>query len=148
MTSGSHAALPVKIDESALFSFPAVPASLAGARNVIRGVLAAEKRAQMEMDILIAAGEVMQNVIRYGYAGGDEKGVFSVGVLCREADVIVIITDKAPPSDPASWSASDRRPEEGGHGLALVRQIASETCFLMLEDGNLAQLRFEMRQNG
>ena len=137
--------LPYAIDDEALFPFPAVAASLASARNVVRGYLAAHNLAHMEMDLLIAVGEVMQNIIRYGFAGGDEKGRFAIGIAALDRHILVTLKDDATPSDPASWSSAERKPEEGGHGLALVHQIAESAHFMALEKGNQAQLLFAVR---
>ncbi|MGC6412587.1 MAG: ATP-binding protein [Candidatus Puniceispirillaceae bacterium] len=134
--------LPFAIDDEALFPFPAIAGSLASARNVVRGYLTAHHLAHMEMDLLIAVGEVMQNIIRYGFEGGDEKGRFAIGITVIDQHILVTLKDNAPPSDPASWSSAERKPEEGGHGLALVHQIAEKAHFMALEDGNQAQLLF------
>ena len=42
-------------------------------------------------------------------------------------DLECIITDTAPASDPEKWLArgEQRRPDEGGHGLNIINEIAS-----------------------
>ena len=124
------------------FSFTAVPESLSAARNCVRGVLISCQRPDKEMDVNIVVGEILQNVIRYGFQGGSESGRFDMQFHVSGSDFQITITDNAPPSDPSKWDNSHRKPEEGGHGLTLVNAIAEEVRFEMLDNGNKATLRF------
>lgn len=126
------------------FTFPAVAESLSAARNCVRGVLQMHHKSDKEMDVNIVVGEVLQNVIRYGFEGGNEAGSFKLHFLIDGNSLQVSVTDNAKPSDSANWSNSHRKPEEGGHGLALVHAIAEEVHFEMLENGNRAILRFAL----
>ena len=124
------------------FSFTAVPESLSAARSCVRGVLQGCNRGDKEMDVNIVVGEILQNVIRYGFDGGNDAGQFNMQFMVGDNNLEVIITDNATPSDPTSWNNEHRKPEEGGHGLTLVNAIAESVLFEMLETGNQATLRF------
>ncbi len=124
------------------FEFTAIPEQLSAARNCIRGFLQAQGWAAMEMDVNIAAGEIMQNIIRYGFEGGDSEGRFEIEMTIDGSALSLIFRDTAPPSDPTNWNAAHRTAEEGGHGLVMVRAIAEVVEFEMLEAGNQARLVF------
>ena len=126
------------------FSFPAIAESLSAARACVRGVLQGHQRADQELDVNIAVGEILQNIIRYGFDGGNQEGSFKMRFLIADNGLEIIITDNAPPSDSAAWSNSHRKAEEGGHGLTLVHEITQSVAFEMLEDGNRATLRFAL----
>lgn len=128
--------------KSAQFQFSAMPEQLSAARNCIRGFLVANGWADKELDVNIAAGEIMQNIIRYGFDGGQPDGQFSLEMSVDQNQLDIVFVDTAPPSDPATWSAAHRSAEEGGHGLVMVRAIAEQVSFEMLADGNKASLTF------
>lgn len=130
------------MSDAGRFAFPAVAESLSTARSTVRGVLTAHNYPSRELDINIAVGEILQNVVRYGFQGGDPAGEFVMEFTFEADRLRITITDNAPPSDPESWSADHRKPEEGGHGLTLVTAIASQVTFTMLENGNQAELEF------
>ena len=128
---------------SAKFQFTAVPEQLSAARNCIRGFLTAQGWAQKEMDVNIAAGEIMQNIIRYGFSGGNAEGRFTLEMSVVNQMLTLTFVDTAPPSNPETWSAEHRLAEEGGHGLAMVKAVADSFEFTMLEAGNQATLTFK-----
>ena len=124
------------------FSFPAITESLSAARACVRGVLQGHQRAEQELDVNIAVGEILQNIIRYGFDGGNQAGSFKMRFLIADNALEITITDDAPPSDSATWSNAHRKAEEGGHGLTLVTELTQSAVFEMLEDGNRATLHF------
>ena len=126
------------------FSFAAVAESLSSARACVRGVLQSHNLASKEMDVNIGVGEILQNVIRYGFDGGNREGNFNLRFAIGETQLEICVTDNAPPSDPSSWNNAHRKPEEGGHGLTLVKAIVETVDFEMLEHGNRAILRFAL----
>ena len=130
-------------DANPRFRFDGEPASLGAARNVVRGFLTANGWADKEIDITIVVGEVMQNVIRYGFDANQSTGSFWVELSCTAAELTVIIEDDAPPSDPSQWSAEHREAHEGGHGLNLVNSLASSVSFTALPAGNRAEMLFQ-----
>lgn len=124
------------------FEFAAEAVSLAAARNVIRGSLAANGWGDKELDVNIVVGEVLQNIIRYGFGDIAETGSFWLQLAFAGETLIVTIEDNAPPSDPQNWSAAHREAHEGGHGLKLVHSLASKVQFEALDAGNKAILHF------
>ena len=124
------------------FSFPAVAESLSAARACVRGVLQGHNKARNELDVNIAVGEILQNIIRYGFDGGNAAGSFKIRFLIDDTGLEIVITDDAPPSDSATWSNAHRKAEDGGHGLRLVSEITQSVAFEMLENGNRATLNF------
>ena len=128
--------------DAGTFSFAAIPESLSAARSCVRGVLQGINRPDKEMDINIVVGEILQNIIRYGFEGGNPSGQFEMQFFCDSNEVKIIVTDNAPPSNPDNWNNEHRSPEEGGHGLNLVHAIAESVHFEMLENGNKASLHF------
>lgn len=130
--------------DGGVFSFPAVAESLSAARACVRGVLQGRNYSDKEMDVNIVVGEILQNIIRYGFAGGDAAGQFSMQFWIDGDRLVIEITDNAPPSDSTTWNNAHRKPEEGGHGLVLVEAIAESVTFDMLENGNRATLCFAL----
>ncbi|MGC6529443.1 MAG: ATP-binding protein [Candidatus Puniceispirillaceae bacterium] len=126
------------------FTFPAVAESLSAARNCVRGVLQSQDHANRELDINIVVGEILQNVVRYGFQGGDDKGIFSLHFFMEDSQLEVVVIDNAPPSNPDGWDNAHRKPEEGGHGLTIVHAIAQSVHFEALENGNKAVLSFAL----
>ena len=126
------------------FSFPAIAESLSAARACVRGVLQGHQRADKELDVNIAVGEILQNIVRYGFDGGNQAGSFKMHFLIADHGLEITITDDAPPSDSATWSNAHRKAEEGGHGLTLVHELTDSVAFEMLEGGNRATLRFAL----
>ena len=124
------------------FTFSAMPESLSAARSCVRGVLQSINRPEKELDINIAVGEILQNIVRYGFDGGNPNGEFTLAFMATAKGINITVTDTAPPSNPDVWTNEHRKPEEGGHGLALVYAIAASVEFTMLEQGNRADLEF------
>ena len=130
------------------FTFPAIAESLSAARNCVRGVLQGANLSERDLDVNIVVGEVLQNVVRYGFDGGNPDGQFTLGFLIGADELEITITDNATPSDPQTWNNEHRAPEEGGHGLNLVNAITKEARFKMLGDGNRAILLFDFSEAG
>ena len=124
------------------FEFAAEAVNLSAARNVVRGFLSANGWANKELDVNIAIGEVLQNVIRYGFGGEVEVGSFWLKLEFLGDELVATIEDDAQPSDPKTWSSEHREAHEGGHGLKLVYSLASSVHFEALDAGNRAVLRF------
>ena len=91
--------------------------------------------------ILIAAGEVLQNVIRYGFEANACEGEIKISLINMGIGLSISIEDNAPPSDPKGWSIS-KSADEGGHGLRVIQQSVSSYGFQPLPQGNLARLYF------
>jgi len=94
------------------------------------------------LDMTIAIGEVVQNIIRHGFAGCDavQKYIW-IDAELQTPHLVWTIRDNAPPSDPLSWR---RAPAicGGGYGLGLIDSIATQVEFLPTNSGNQARLWF------
>ena len=96
------------------------------------------------IDIQLAIGEVMQNIIRHGFDGGKDTGKISMDMGFVDDDLECIITDTAPASDPENWlvRGKQRRPDEGGHGLNIINEIAASYDVDPGEGNNRSRLVF------
>jgi len=123
--------------------FPPVVENLAPARTFIRDYLARHQWQGRELDVVIAIGEVLQNIIRHGFGGGSRDGSVVMTAVIEEAGTLVVtIEDSAPSSIPAEWSNDGREAHQGGLGLGIVKRIASDVVFEPIPKGNRATLRF------
>ena len=130
--------------------FIGLDTSLKESRQFVSSVLAEIGWSDHEIDLQLAIGEVTQNVIRYGFKGGDENGVMTLAFDYSDQGLICTITDNAPPVDPKDWhdKAEKRRPDEGGYGLSIISEIADEYQIIPLIDGNSSRLVFAPQKNG
>ena len=124
-------------------TFAALPENLRPARSALRRYMAEAGWGGRDLDIVIAVGEVLQNIIRHGFAGGSGRGRITMTLEIRQDALLVDIDDTAPPSLPSSWSAKGREAHEGGLGLNMISSIASEVRFTPTADGNHASLKFD-----
>ena len=124
-------------------SFAAVPENLRPARSTLRRYIAESGWSGRDLDVVIAVGEVLQNIIRHGFAGGSARGRITLSLEISGGALFVKIDDTAPPSLPSSWSSNGREAHEGGLGLNMISSIASEVQFTPTADGNHASLTFD-----
>jgi len=124
-------------------SFAAVPENLRPARSTLRRYIANSGWGGRDLDVVIAVGEVLQNIIRHGFAGGSARGRITMCLEISGDALLVEIDDTAPPSLPSSWSANGREAHEGGLGLNMINSIASEVRFTPTAGGNRASLKFD-----
>ncbi|MDC0563958.1 ATP-binding protein [Alphaproteobacteria bacterium] len=118
--------------------------SLSIARGIIREFLKLHNLDAKEIDINLAVGEVLTNVLRYGFNGGETKGLLKLTLQFKKSRISVTIEDNAPPSNPKTWKITDRLPTEGGHGLKLIYNLASKAEFEATPNGNKAKLEFNL----
>ena len=123
-------------------TFAAVPENLRPARSAVRRYMADAGWDGRDLDVVIAIGEVLQNIIRHGFAGGSARGRITMTLEIRQDALLVDIDDTAPPSLPSSWSAKGREAHKGGLGLNMIHSIASDVSFTPTADGNHASLTF------
>lgn len=97
--------------------------------------------------IIISTGEVLQNVIRYGFEGNEATGSISVSLHPIPYGLGIDIEDTAPSSDPSTW-ISEKDASEGGLGLITVKNAASAVTFAPTDFGNRARLIFLENQYG
>ena len=132
--------------------FPATVSSLSASRRFIRNILRRLYLEEYETDIQLAIGEVMQNIVRHGYQGGDKNGSIKMKI-CFNFDsrfIYILIRDTAPPAlsadrDPA---LPCRKPEEGGIGLHLIHAICDKYEVTTGEDGNLFSVVINLDGSG
>ena len=124
------------------FTYIPQPECLSQVREDINTCLEDVGWEERQMDVSLALGEVLQNIIRYGFEGGSNEGTIWIDFTASPEELMLVITDNAPPSDPDLWVTTHRPPEEGGMGLNLIRALATEVRFSMREDGNQAELKF------
>jgi anti-sigma regulatory factor (Ser/Thr protein kinase) len=124
------------------FDCAATADNLASARRFLRRFLAEVNWNGRDLDILIAVGEVLLNIVRHGFGGGNLRGNIHMEISIAKGLLVVLIEDNAPPSLPSGWSSSQRPAEDGGVGLAIVNHIAAEVEFAPTATGNRARLRF------
>lgn len=124
-------------------SFAAVAENLAPARDFLRRYVGASGWAGSDLDVVIAIGEVLQNIVRHGFAGGREAGTITMNAALDDGILTITIDDTAPPSIPAEWSNNGRESYEGGLGLGIIRRIASDVTFQPTPTGNRATLQFK-----
>ena len=124
--------------------FGGMPVVLEDSRRFLNEVLADIGWSAREIDLQLAIGEVMQNVIRYGFEGGREDGVITMSFEFDGQTLVCDVTDNAPPSNPENWmlNAEKRRPDEGGYGLSIIDAIADTYDVFPGEDGNRSHLVF------
>lgn len=124
-------------------TFAALPENLRPARTALRRFMADASWGGRDLDVVIAVGEVLQNVIRHGFSGGNARGRITMKMEIRQNVLIIEVEDTAPPSLPSSWSSNGREAHDGGLGLNMINSIASEVRFTPTADGNHASLTFD-----
>lgn len=125
--------------------FAAIAANLTPARNAVRHFMSQHGWQDMEMDVSIALGEVLQNIVRHGFMARQRSGYFVLRLKATDLRLYIEVVDDALPSDPATWTASSKLAHEGGHGLRLIKSIAHKVDFIPLKTGNKACLYFWKR---
>lgn len=105
-------------------------------------------------DLKLVVDEACSNLVVHGYEGL-EPGPIGVSFACEGEEIVITITDRAPPFDPKlapipklDGPVSERRP--GGLGWHLIRQLVDRIEYQADENrGNRLTLvkRFVPRQN-
>ena len=124
--------------------FGGQPEALKESRDFLNEVLAQIGWEDREIDLQLAIGEVMQNVIRYGFEGGRDDGIITIDFQFEGQKLSCSIRDNAPASNPDEWMlrAAARRPNEGRHGLRIIEAIADSYEVIPSDDGNTSKLVF------
>lgn len=109
-------------------TFGGMPSDLEESRRYLSFVLGEIGWSAREIDLQLAIGEVMQNVVRYGFNGGSADGTITMRFEFDGTSLICEVKDNAPPSNPDEWmlKAEERRPDEGGYGLSIIEAIAKK----------------------
>lgn len=118
--------------------------NIAAARHLVGDRLRHSNWDYLRTDIIIAIGEVLQNIIRYGFGmAPGPNACFWISVSGTLHHLQITIEDNAPPSDPKSWRRHHRCAHEGGHGINLISGVVERAIFTPLADGNRVQLWFK-----
>jgi anti-sigma regulatory factor (Ser/Thr protein kinase) len=79
--------------------------------------------------LLVAAGEICNNVIKHAYAGEPGRPIV-IGIQALPDRCVIDIEDEGAPYDPSGYSPPDfDNAPEGGMGLFLVRKSVDELTF-------------------
>ena len=125
-----------------IFECAATAENLASARSFMRRYLTMTNWNGRDLDVLIAVGEVLQNIVRHGFGGGNPRGKIHIKVTREQGMLVVLIEDNAPPSVPSGWSSDSRPAKDGGLGLTIIHRIADKVDFAPTATGNRARLHF------
>jgi anti-sigma regulatory factor (Ser/Thr protein kinase) len=126
-------------------AYPSTAASLKLARDAVCQHLRehTEMSSARLLDLEIALGELLQNIIRHSFGGGDLAGSFLIDVTLEEGMIKVQVTDSAPELDSTDFlHKSYIASEEGGMGLSLIRQLTSKYVINRLNNKNINSLYF------
>ena len=126
-------------------SFEGTVKSLALARkstkNFLENVLLLQK--SQIIDIEIALGEVIQNIVRYGYYGGDENKNYCIEINTKVFLLQIKVKDQAQPLKDLSFLTKAFLPNEtGGMGLSIIKKLVTNYSIEPQIDGNLHSLDF------
>ena len=124
--------------------FQGMPKDLEDSRRFLSKVLKEIGWTHREIDLQLAIGEVMQNVVRYGFDGGRKDGIITMSFEFDGECLTCSVKDNAPPSNPDEWmlKAEERRPDEGGYGLSIIDAIAEKYEVIPGDNGNISRLTF------
>jgi anti-sigma regulatory factor (Ser/Thr protein kinase) len=83
---------------------------------------------QRLVDIEIAVGEVLQNIVRYEFGGGDPSGFFRIKWEVDQGEVVRLqIFDSAPPIKDLSFLTKTHEiSDKGGMGLSLISRTSKK----------------------
>jgi len=95
-------------------------------------------------DVRLSVEEVCMNVIQHGYRGRD-PGPIRVAVRREGSALTIVISDEAPPFDPADAPPPDlssdwQQRREGGLGWHVVRSVMDEVRYTRSATGNVVTL--------
>jgi len=93
------------------------------------------------IDIEIAVGEVIQNIVRYGYCGGNPEKNYQIQIFHEDSHLRFEIKDFAEPIQHLDFLSKKYEPSEGGKmGISIINKIVSNYSIHPQSDGNLHTL--------
>lgn len=97
------------------------------------------------MDITIAIGEVLQNILRYEFGHQAAGQGYALSVSEASGSLFIDILDNAPPlSTTAFLEAEHEAGIHGGMGLGIVREVMDAYSIEILQGGNLHRLAVQL----
>lgn len=129
--------------------FDGTKESLPKSRDFIQRALANLGWQEREIDIQLAIGEVMQNIIRYGFDGGSSDGRIGIHLELIDGELHCRINDTGRPSNPETWlgNAEKRRPVDGGYGLSIIHALTRVYEVEPQDAGNTSHLVFPAQKD-
>lgn len=97
------------------------------------------------IDIEIALGEVLQNIVRHEFKSALSRGTnfFDIQVFVKSDFIELCITDSAHPLVDLSFMQEARSPSDiGGMGLDLIKKLTVKYSIEPLSNGNKHSLTF------
>ena len=93
-------------------------------------------------DVLLASYEALANAVEHAYTAGDGDGTVDLEAKYSPQDrcVEVVVTDHGHWRGSATPAADSSR----GHGLALIRNLASDTDLAVNPDGTQVAMRWQL----
>jgi PAS domain S-box-containing protein len=116
----------------------ATPASARVLRQALRRLaLSAGLDEMATMDLLVASGEAISNVIEHAY--GVDEGELRLRAFRQDGEISVEIKDRG------RWR--ERSNDRGGRGLPLMRALMTDVNIASTEDGTTVVLRKSLRED-
>jgi anti-sigma regulatory factor (Ser/Thr protein kinase) len=125
-------------------TFPASVKAIGDARAEVMLALGnVSIQAQSKVDVEIALGEVLQNIVRHGDFNHTHDKKIYIEVFQLALNLMIQVTDTAHPvKDLGFLNLHHLASEKGGMGLDFIRKTASKYLIFTLERGNIHQLEF------
>lgn len=121
------------------------PAAVGVARaEVMQALAQLNMHASSRLDVEIALGEVLQNIVRHADFSQKPVRKFDIEAIQNRQNLSLRVTDSAQPlTDLGFLSQQHAASEKGGMGLALIQKVTSKYSIYPLKEGNLYELYFE-----
>jgi len=129
-------------------SYLAVATNLLTARNAVTDHLKVHtnRSPQQLLDVEIALGEVLQNIIRHGFSGGDLNSFFTIGMEMDDGMLKIAVTESSPALKNTDFlDKSHIVSENGGMGLSLIKELTSKYLIKFVNEKNIHTLVFNFR---
>jgi serine/threonine-protein kinase RsbW len=96
-------------------------------------------------DIEIALGELLQNIVRHGFAGGDVHQTFTIDLTQVVHLLYMSVKDSAKPLHDLSFLDNAFQPSEhGGMGLGIIKKLVKKYSIKAVFDGNQHLLEYDL----
>jgi serine/threonine-protein kinase RsbW len=96
-------------------------------------------------DIEIALGELLQNIVRHGFAGGDVDQTFTIELTQVGHLLYLSVKDSAKPLHDIGFLDNEFQPSEhGGMGLGIIKKLVNKYSINAVIDGNLHLLEYDL----
>jgi anti-sigma regulatory factor (Ser/Thr protein kinase) len=126
-------------------SYDVSPAAVGVARaEVMQALARLAVHEPSRLDVEIALGEVLQNIVRYADFSQKPMRKFDIEAIQNHQNLSLRVTDSAQPLiDLGFLNHQHAASEKGGMGLTLIHKITSKYSISALKEGNLHELFFE-----